>query len=290
MSGIALKLSSLAIRTLSKPIGNLIKRQAKEHEGFRRVCISFAQSLHRLDMRLRLGLLRDSAEIEKQIAREAAEAQAKKHKHSIPTVKTEAQTRADEAAATRAKEKAEAPAKTVPKPKIRPLSEAKAIESGATFISEAFLFAVAGGLIFFESWRSRRKETSHREDVSDRLAELEESEKAARRGLVELEREILRLRAKEGKVATNKRILPREVYEVEAIEETEDEAKNQGWLGRIASYVRGKKGNEDSDTAAEQKAPDPPKAPVEPTVKSSEESHHNAQNGREAAASSDKKA
>lgn len=109
-----------------------------------------------MDMRLRLGILRDSAAIEKQAAREAADAAAKKHKNSIPTVKTEAQTLADEKAA---KDKLKAPDEQKPsvKPRIRPLSEAKAIESGATFISEAFLFGVAGSLIVFESWRSRRK-------------------------------------------------------------------------------------------------------------------------------------
>lgn len=210
-------------------------------------------------MRMRLGLLRDTAEIEKQIAREAAQERAKKHKHNIPTVKTEAQTKADEAAAARAKEEAEAPPKPAPKPRIRPLSEAKAIETGASFISEAFLFAVAGGLIFFESWRSRRKESSHREDVSDRLAELEESEKAARKGLVELERELLRLRAKEEKIAANKRILSREIWEPEVVDEKE-EPEAQGWFRRIVSYVQGETKNAEAEDA--KKPSEVPKNPV----------------------------
>ena len=81
-------------------------------------------------MRFRLGLLQDSAALEKQAAREAAEAQAKKHKSEAPTVKTEAQTKADEVAEARSKDsfdKAKEPRK---KPKIRPLSEAKAIDVG----------------------------------------------------------------------------------------------------------------------------------------------------------------
>ena len=95
-------------------------------------------------MRFRLGLLQDTAAIEKQIAKEAAEHQAKKHKHEAPTAKTEAHTKADEAAAAREKESGE---KTKPKsssrqPRIRPLSEAKAIDLGANFVSETFLFAV----------------------------------------------------------------------------------------------------------------------------------------------------
>lgn len=185
-------------------------------------------------MRLRLGLLQDSAAIEKQAAREAAEAKAKKQKLEAPTVKTEAQTKADEAAAAKEKErgKGSATAKTnPPKPRIRPLSEAKAIDSGANFISEAFLFLVAGGLIVFESWRSRRKETSRREDVAGRITELEESEKAARRALVELEKELLRLRAKEkGLFAPHtKHILPKEIWAVEEQEEEDNEAQLTGW-------------------------------------------------------------
>ncbi len=259
MSSIALKISSLVIRTLSKPIAvgdalrlpirhityaiqNLIKRQAREHEGFRQTCISFAQALHRADMRLRLGLLRDAATIEKQAAREAADAAAKKHKHSIPTVKTEAQTLAEEKAA---KEKARDPdpPKPASKPRIRPLSEAKAIESGATFISEAFLFGVAGSLIVFESWRSRRKENTRREDVADRLSDLEESERAARRALVELEREVLALRAKHEKTSKKpvKRILPEEIWLQEEKDDEPDGTKDQGWLSRISSYVFSKK-------------------------------------------------
>jgi optic atrophy 3 protein len=197
-------------------------------------------------MRLRLGLLRDTAAIEKQAAREAADAAAKKHKQSIPTVKTQAQTLADEKAAREAakdKSKTSDASKAAPKPRIRPLSEAKAIESGATFISEAFLFGVAGSLIIFESWRSRRKENTRREDVADRLGELEESERAARRALVELEREVLALRAKHEKGGASKpgrRILPRDIW-VQEEEEKEDEATTQGWLSRISGYIMSKK-------------------------------------------------
>lgn len=193
-------------------------------------------------MRLRLGVLRDTAAIEKQAAREAADAAAKKHKQSIPTVKTEAQTLAGERA-TKEKIKAPEASKAASKPRIRPLSEAKAIETGANFISEAFLFGVAGSLIIFESWRSRRKENTRREDVADRLGDLEESEKAARRALVELEREVLALRAKHEKNATSpvKRILPKEVWVQEQKEERENETKSSGWLSRISSYMLSRK-------------------------------------------------
>lgn len=181
-------------------------------------------------MRLRLGLLQDTATIEKQAARAAAEAQAKKHKLEVPTVKTEAQTKADEANAARDKEKGIEKVKVSSKPKIRPLSEAKAIDSGATFVSEGFLLLVGISLILFENWRSKRKETSRREDVAERISELEESEKLSRKALVELEKEILRLRAKSGQGSGSKqRILPKEVRELEEKEELEEDRKSQGW-------------------------------------------------------------
>ena len=188
---------------------------------------------------MRLGILQDTAAIDRAHAKEAAEAAAKKHKSEIPTVKTEAQMKADEKAAAKAATDSAEP-KVAPKPRIRPLSEAKAVDTGATFISEAFLFGVAASLIFFESWRSRRKETSRHEDVADRLAELEESEKAARRALIELEREVLQLRAKNasGTAPSNmKRILSRDVWDVPGKDENKDDEKAKSWLSRIAAYI-----------------------------------------------------
>jgi optic atrophy 3 protein len=188
---------------------------------------------------MRLGILQDTAAIDKAHAKEAAEAAAKKHKLEIPTVKTEAQMKADEKAAAKAGKESTEP-KPASIPRIRPLSEAKAVDTGATFISEAFLFGVAASLIFFESWRSRRKETSRHEDVADRLAELEESEKAARRALVELEREVLQLRAKNS-TGTNsssmRRILPRDIWDVPEKDENGDDEKAKSWLSRIAAYI-----------------------------------------------------
>ncbi|OAX81112.1 hypothetical protein ACJ72_04549 [Emergomyces africanus] len=249
---VTLKISSLIIRTLSKPIANQIKAQAREHERFRRICVSFAQSLHRLDMRLRLGLLQSTAAIEKQVARDAAvEAQAKKQKLNIPTVKTEAQTKLEESLAAKRKEQAQEPPKPPPPIRIRPLSEAKAIDSGATFISETFLFLVAGGLIVFEAFRSRRKETSRREDVADRLAELEESERAARRGLVALEREVIQLKAKLEKQSPKsiKRILPRDVWDVD---DDEEQVEEPGWISRLVGYLKWpKKESVDNKTTPE---------------------------------------
>ena len=254
---LTLKLSSLAIRTFSKPIAvsysspppsgpatrivtdyigtlqNQIKAQAREHERFRRLCVSMAQTLHRLDMRLRLGQLRDTAATER---RTAAEAAARKHKPTSPTVKTEAQTKAEEEAIAKAKAAASEADKPAPKPHIRPLSESKAIENGATFISEGFLFLVAGGLIVYESFRSRRKESTRREDVESRLAELKQSEKSTRKALVALEKELLQQKAKNETLSSPSRILPREVWEVEQKEEAEG-AEDEGWMSRMSSWT-----------------------------------------------------
>ncbi|KAJ5355134.1 uncharacterized protein N7496_012346 [Penicillium cataractarum] len=229
---LTLKLSSLAIRTLSKPIANQIKAQAREHERFRNICVSMAQALHRFDMRLRLGSIRNDTAIRKQA--EAA-AEAKKHVPTSPTVKTEAATKAEEEALSKAKAAAEEAAKPHHY-RIRPLSESKAIESGANFISESFLFLVAGGLIVFESWRSRRKESTRREGVEDRLAELEQSEQTARESLVALEKELLALKAKHGELPKpTHRILPRQVWEV--LPEVEEPEAPETWWTRITSYI-----------------------------------------------------
>ncbi|KXG52105.1 uncharacterized protein PGRI_083890 [Penicillium griseofulvum] len=230
---LTLKLSSLVIRTLSKPIASQIKAQAREHERFRKVCVSMAQALHRFDMRLRLGTLRDSAASQR---RAAAEAEARKHKPSMPTVRNAADTKAAEEAEAKAKAAAEEAAKPHHY-HIRPLSESKAIESGANFISESFLFLVAGSLILFESWRARNKESTRREGVEGRLAELEKSEEAAREALVALEKELLQLRAKHGDLPklSTKRILSPEIYE--QAPESEAPLVAQGWLSRLSSYI-----------------------------------------------------
>lgn len=191
-------------------------------------------------MRLRLGLLQDHASIDKQIAREAAEAQARRQKQELPTVKTEAQAKADEASITADKGRGPEKAKASSKPKIRPLSEAKAIDAGANFVSESFLLSVGIGLVVFERWWSNRKETSRREDVAERIGELEESEKSARRALVELEKEILRLRAKAGEGKSSKRILPKEVWEVEEREEEEPKTRVAGLLSWFRRKPRAK--------------------------------------------------
>lgn len=119
MSSIALKLTTLLVKTVAKPMANVIKQQAKEHERFRNICIKMAQSLHRNETRLRMSLLGEK------------------------------------------------------KIKIRPLNDTKAIEQGATFISEFFIFSVAGSLIFYEAYRSRKKASTARESLADDISVLQ---------------------------------------------------------------------------------------------------------------------
>ncbi|KAJ5887239.1 hypothetical protein N7504_011286 [Penicillium tannophilum] len=247
---LTLKLSSLAIRTLSKPIATQLKAQAREHERFRRICVSMAQALHKFDMRLRLGSIRDNTASQRQAAAEAA---AKKHIPTSPTAKTEAETKAEEHALAKAKAAAEEAAKPH-NYRIRPLTESKAIESGANFISESFLFLVAGGLIVFESWRSRRKESTRREGVEERLAELEKSEKTTREALVALEKELLLLRGEKSK--STHHILPRAVWE--QVPELEEPEAEQTWWSTVTSYF---------SFGQELKTPEPtPQTPLQQTL------------------------
>ncbi|KAJ3747529.1 optic atrophy 3 protein-domain-containing protein [Lentinula detonsa] len=56
---------------------------------------------------------------------------------------------------------------------IRPLSETKAIDSGANALAEGFLFSVAAALIVGESYRTSRNQSKRRDDVDEKLDGLE---------------------------------------------------------------------------------------------------------------------
>ncbi|RMX77003.1 hypothetical protein D0869_10223 [Hortaea werneckii] len=169
------KLASLVIRTAAKPIGNYIKRQTKEHDGFRRFAVKQAQRIHQIDMRMRLGLLHDADAQQRMHEREQRAAEDKKRRAESPTVRTEIEQRKhdeDQAKGESAGDKKKEEEKRH-RVRIRPLSDAKAIELGANFFSEAFIFAVAAGLLVWDSWRSRAKESARRDDVAERIEQLE---------------------------------------------------------------------------------------------------------------------
>lgn len=56
MSAIAVKLGALVIRQVTRPVANVLKAQAKQHDSFKRICISLAQRMHRADVILRSRL------------------------------------------------------------------------------------------------------------------------------------------------------------------------------------------------------------------------------------------
>ncbi|KAI9504226.1 hypothetical protein GGI25_002464 [Coemansia spiralis] len=113
------KIASLLFRTLSKPVANALKQQAKSHDVFRSLCINVAQIAHRTEMTWKMNILGYKKE------------------------------------------------------KIRPLNDARAIDAGANFLGEAFIFGVALSLIFAEQMRSRNQAQRRRDAVDDRLEEVE---------------------------------------------------------------------------------------------------------------------
>ncbi|ODV89602.1 hypothetical protein CANCADRAFT_4220 [Tortispora caseinolytica NRRL Y-17796] len=58
---------------------------------------------------------------------------------------------------------------------MRPLNDAKAIETGAKFLSETFLFSVAGSLIIFESVRTRNANQTRRDAVAEDILQLQQA-------------------------------------------------------------------------------------------------------------------
>ncbi|KAJ2499649.1 hypothetical protein GGI11_007940 [Coemansia sp. RSA 2049] len=129
------KIASLLFRTLSKPVANALKQQAKSHDVFRSLCINVAQLAHRTEMTWKMNILGYKKE------------------------------------------------------KIRPLNDARAIDAGANFLGEAFIFGVALSLIFAEQMRSRNQAQRRRNAVDDRLDVVEGKVQGLQEGLQELRRE-----------------------------------------------------------------------------------------------------
>lgn len=52
-----IKLAYLLIRTVAKPVANILKHQTKNHPGFRLTCVRLAQTYHRTEIKMsrRLG-------------------------------------------------------------------------------------------------------------------------------------------------------------------------------------------------------------------------------------------
>jgi hypothetical protein len=137
-------------------------------------------------MRMRLGLLQDPAVIDRQIKKEVQAAEAARQKAATPTVKTEAEMKAEEAMTEKEREIIRKKAEERTKPRIRPLSEQKAIETGANFVAETFIFGVGIVVIVVEQWRQRRKARNARDDIREDLDELQTELKTVKAELEEM--------------------------------------------------------------------------------------------------------
>lgn len=186
---------------------NWIKVQAHDHLKFRAVAARYGQTLHQINMRMQVTLLRDIA----------AERRAKE-KAEAPTVKTAEQVKADEA--REAKEKAgehtphithkEAP-RSVWRRKFRPLPENKAVDLFADVIGDSFILLIASALIMFEYFRSKEKPDvqgekmaefkKKLEELEQREHELEEMEKKRQVQVEVLEKALEELKKGKGKMS-----------------------------------------------------------------------------------------
>ena len=131
------KLGYLLIRTVAKPVSSGIKNYAKNHAKFREKCISVAQCYHKLEVKLRRGLIN-----KKKIARLDSGGSVLINK---------------------------------PEPEIKPLDPNMAIETGANFIGESIVFLVAGILLVADQMNSKSRENARREAIEIRLLKLEEN-------------------------------------------------------------------------------------------------------------------
>lgn len=118
--------------------------------------------------------MHDAEAQERMYERERKREEEKKRKAETPTVRSEEEQKKFEAEATKEQANAEKKPEKAKAPNIRPLSDAKAIELGANFFSEAFIFGVAAGLLIWDAWRSRKKESARRDDVKERIETLEQ--------------------------------------------------------------------------------------------------------------------
>lgn len=147
---------------------NWIKNQAHDHPKFRTIAARYGQTMHQINMRMAVTLLRDAA----------AEKRAKE-KAEAPTVKTKEQTLHDEVMKKEkhAREKA-APAQppSVWRRKFRSLPEEKAVDLFADVIGDSFILLVAGGLIMYEYVRAKGKPDVNAEKIAELNKKLEDLE------------------------------------------------------------------------------------------------------------------
>jgi optic atrophy 3 protein len=220
-------------------------------------------------MRMRVSLLRDQSIIEK-LEREEVKYQAEKRaKEAAAKVFTPHQADGGEEAETNTqpadaqtssanfsssspqsdtKIKHPTAVSTAPaKLRIRPLSDAKAIDRGANFISELFLFSVAGGLILFEALRAKRKEQSRRDTVKERLELLEERNRQDEERINQLEQIVWKLQG--GKEEERKRFVSSPLWQ-------ESPSRRSSWTSWLPWGEAQNQSEEEKETVEEKKAKD----------------------------------
>ena len=70
---------------------------------------------------------------------------------------------------------------------IKPLSNPRAVEIGANFLSEVLIFGVAAACVVGEAIRSTKSSNSKREDIEERISNLESASATAKTRIEELE-------------------------------------------------------------------------------------------------------
>lgn len=131
-----LKIGTLLLKTLSKPLANSLKRRAQSNQRFERFCVGLAQVYNNVDSRL---------------------------KQSILDYKSEP---------------------------IKPLSEARAVELGANFLSELIIFGVGAATIIFETVRTSQN-TKKKKILAEERLQLQEEELSRLKSHVSRMEEIL---------------------------------------------------------------------------------------------------
>ncbi|KAI3939613.1 hypothetical protein MKX01_038568 [Papaver californicum] len=145
------KLGSLVLRTICKPIANRLKVAAGKHPRFREYIISIAQIVFRRD-----GRVVDSSGLENRYSslfnRFTTTVQRRIYGHATDV-------------------------------EIRPLNEEKAVQAAADLLGEMFVFSLAGAAIIFEVQRSARSEARKEELRKQELEAIKQKEENLERAL-----------------------------------------------------------------------------------------------------------
>jgi hypothetical protein len=111
------------------------------------------------------------------LLRDPAKEKLRKEKAEAPTVKTEKQVQAEEAAKAKGEDPATAHKVHPLRRKFRPLSEEKAVDLFADVIGDAFILSIAVGLLLWEYVKQSQKPDTNALKISELKEELKEKEK-----------------------------------------------------------------------------------------------------------------